>query len=175
MADSIQALTGERPVDDEPSLEGQKSPADYELPDDRGNRRISLTSSLRAMNDRQALVLCLLGEYRSNGPYHELMRSYHRWAVHFPEHFAPMHVISENAKKSGPYSEAVQHWLGAEKAAQKAGIPFVVLHDEDGLVGSAIDAPGSPHALVLNRNGEILFGGIFDDVDMWNVFERLLG
>jgi hypothetical protein len=176
IADGIEELTGERPVAaDESSLEGQEFPLDYDLPDDRGKRRISLASSLSAMNDRQLLVVCLLGDYRTNGPYFGLMRSYHRWAVHFPAHFAPMHVITENAKLGSSHSEAIEHWLGAEKAARQAGIPLFVLDDADGLVGGAIDPPGSPHALIVDRHGKVLFGGIFDEVDMWNCFAKVLG
>jgi hypothetical protein len=155
--------------------QGKSFPCSYTLPREGGRGAVSLAESLETLKSHQVLVVCLLGEYRVNGPYHDFMRRYTRFARQFDDFLPELHVISEKTKqrmtRTKESREWLDRWIGAEDKAQEARLPFVVLHDEAEEIGSALDSPGSPHILALDSRGVIVHDGDLDEIEIW----RLLG
>jgi hypothetical protein len=158
--------------------EGKSFPCAYALPREDGRGTVSLAASLKKIEAHQVLVMCLLGMYRVNGPYHEFLKRYIRLARHFADILPELHVISErrqkDARKTKEGREYLAAWIGMEDKAHEAGVPFVVLHDEAEEIGSAIDSPGSPHILALNSHGVVLHEGHMGDVDFWKLLAKLV-
>src|SRR5262249_33628087 len=119
----------------------------------------------------------LLGEYRVNGPYHDFIRRYTRFARHLNDFLPELHVISEKTKqrmtRTKESREWLDMWIGAEDKAQEARLPFVVLHDEAEEIGSALDSPGSPHILAIDSHGVIVHDGDLDEIEVWKVLGKI--
>lgn len=158
-------------------LENQPFPADYTFPYENGKGHINLAACLRELAREKLQVLCLLGSYRVNGPYIEFMTYFMRLVRHFPDHLAELHVVCESttaSKLANPdlkeeSRNAIRSFLMEEERLRKEGIPFVVLHDEEGTLRAAVGSRGSPHVLVLNCKGIVLHDGEFDDVKFWEL------
>lgn len=48
-------------------------------------------------------------------------------------------------------------------AAQKAGVPFAIYRDEGKALVAALDAKGTPHMYVFDKEGKLRYAGAFDD------------
>jgi hypothetical protein len=157
--------------------EGKPFPCSYTLPREDGRGTVSLAASLKKLKAHQLLVVCLLGDYRVNGPYNFFLKRYIRLARHFSDFLPDLHVISESTqqekRRTRESREALETWIGVEDRAQEAGVPFVVLHDEAEEIGEALESPGSPHILALDSRGVIVQDGDLEDVDIWKMLAKI--
>jgi hypothetical protein len=173
-AELLEQLTGQRPSSPRGATQNKAFPVDYQLPEEQGTKKVSFAETLRGMTEPQLLVLCLLGPYRTNGPYHDFLRSYCRLAVHFPDYLAPMHIVTEDCARKNHRPEFIENWLRAEKQARRAQVPFRVLDDRQGKVNAVIAAQSSPFILVVNARGKVVHEGLIDEVQWWDLLAATL-
>ena len=167
VADKIVELTGERPTESKP-WQGKTFPVNYQLDSLSGGEPVSLSSQLATLTEGQLLTVCLLATYRANGPYHEFVGHYQQWWTHFPQVVSELHVVTMTREASG----SAKLWLGGEKAALQAGAPLRVLYD-DGEVTANVGPDSSPFVLLLNREGLVVYEGVPDDAQFWDVLSQL--
>jgi hypothetical protein len=173
IADAIQEISGRLPSAQDP-WEGKPFPLAYELPEEKTGRVVDWAGQLRQMAPHQVFVICWLGPYRANGPYHEFMRHFRRLAVYFSNFLVGMHVITENLGQDASKREFTEQWIRGEKEARAAGAPFVVLQDAVGRLGAVLMPTGSPTLLVVDSRSTIVQkGGLLEDVDFWNVLAKV--
>ena len=93
IADALQASTGERPREDPPRWVGNVFPVDYALPRlEAGPGTVSLAEAASRLQAGQLLGVCLLANYRGNGPYNDFMARYRNYATYFGRYLAGLHV-----------------------------------------------------------------------------------
>ena len=171
-ADEIEKLTGERPPLRVPKWVGQRWPANYSLPMlEGGPGWVSLADTLPSMGDRKVMLVCLLGTYRSNGPYGEFLQ---RW-LNFGTWFAPflqgLHVITMEPKR---FQGGEWHYQ-LEETARNAACPFALLFDERGDAHVPLAPDRSPLIFALDRRGTIDYEGELESVDLWDTLATLHG
>jgi hypothetical protein len=174
IADQLERLTGKRPPLQRGAFLGKAFPIDYKLPEEEGAKKVSFSTTLRRMSEHQLWVVCLLGPYRANGPYHDFMRWYHRLAAHFSDFLAPLHIITEDTARKNFRPEFTKTWLRAENQARVGGIPFLVLDDHHGKVNAAVAPRESPHLFVVNAQGQVVHEGLLDEVSWWELLAAAL-
>jgi hypothetical protein len=164
---AIEKQTGARPAAAPPRFKGKRFPINYDLPllESAPPGRVSLFQTLTEMPPEKWLILCLLDGYRGNGPYNAFMLRYLGWGEHFAPFFHDLHVITEKHERPVQYPQ----YFRAEDQARKARLPFSLLHDERGLLSAAIEPSGSPHMLVLERSGTIVYEGEMESADLWGL------
>lgn len=175
IADEVLRVTGRRLPAVEPLLwTGRPFPYDYDLPVADGEG-VGTTASLRkvlaGLPPGGLLTLVMLGSYRANGPYSDLMRRWRTHAIALGSHLPALHVITSNPDREGHRPQ----WLRGEEAARDAGAPFALLFDTDDAVGKAVDAPGSPYALLVDAKGVVQGEGWLDGACVWDALARAHG
>ncbi len=144
-------------------------PIDYDFAPIGGGPRLRLGESLSSLASGQLLVVCALGRYRANGPYHDFVQRFFTYAAALPEVLRGLHVVTEEVEAS----EWAQGWLGGERAAVAAHLPIRVGYDPDGALVEALGSVGSPDILVLDGEGAILHRGCLTSLDWWTVVGAL--
>ena len=165
MAARIEKATGARPKPP-PSLWLQRRFPDYayrsfEVPEPR---TISLAEALQPMSNDQLQCVCLLANYRSNGPYADFLLRWRNYATYFPTFFAGLHVLTTRTERY-PYRE---YHYEREAEVRALGHPFHLLHEHDGGVVGTILPPGSPSIFLLDRTGTVVYQGELDAVEVWD-------
>lgn len=175
IADEVERVTGRRLPAEEPLLwVGRPFPCDYDLPVAEGEGA-GTTSSLRtvlaALPPGGLHAIVMLGSYRANGPYSDLMKRWRTHASAFGGLLPALHAITSNPDREGHRPQ----WLRGEEAARDAGAPFALLFDADDVVGRAVDARGSPYALLVDAKGTVQGEGWLDGACVWDAFARAQG
>ena len=124
-------------------------------------------SLLAAMAPHQLLCVCLLANYRSNGPYYDFLNRYHNFATYFAPYLAGLHVITAEPKR---YADRAAHYE-REAEVRALPLPFELLLEE-GEVVSALMPTGSPFILLLDRQGTIVYEGELEGVEWWDTLAR---
>ena len=167
-ADAIAEVTGVRPPLEKPRWVGQRFPVDYALPTIEGEKKtVALAPALQAMAEHQLLCVCVLANYRSNGPYYDLLNRYHNFATFFAPFLAGMHAITLEPKR---YPDRAAHYR-VEDEVRALPLPFEVLLEE-GEVTGALSPKGSPFVLLVDKRGTIVSEGALESVELWNALAR---
>ena len=146
---------------------GKKFPFNYVLPTESGDRHIALEDRLKDLTDREFLIVCALGSYRSNGPYDSFMQKFLILQTHFKQIFKQLDVITANKRQ--------RNWKYTERQAIEAGLPVTVLIDQDNEVFDATFETCSPSIFTLNHQGIIIYHGRYtSELDMWQVVNKTL-
>ena len=83
-----------------PRWTGRAFPVSYSLSTLEGDKKtVALRETLAAMAPHQLLCVCLLANYRSNGPYYDFLNRYHNYATYFAPYLAGLHVITAEPKR----------------------------------------------------------------------------
>jgi hypothetical protein len=173
-AHAIEKASGRRPPKPQPAWVGRRFPAqDYRLPllenEQRGTA--SLGDALGALGPGELHLVCLLDGYRGNGPYNGFMRRYHGIGKWFAPFVRGLHVVTEVPERP-PERD---HYFRSEDRARQLRLPFVVVYDEPGALTSAIEPPGSPHVLALDRQGVVQGEGELSGSQLWEALARAEG
>jgi hypothetical protein len=164
LARAIQRVTGVLPFKPQPRWLQRRFPGDYTLPLlEGGPGEVSLRATLQAMPREKLLIVCLLANYRGNGPYGDFMERYQNYARYFSEFLHALHVLTmeKERKADRPF------YYRAEDDARAAGHPVSVLLDPGDVTG-AVAPQGSPFVLVLDRTGTVVYEGELESPDLWD-------
>ncbi len=152
----------------DPPWLGRWFPRSYTLPllDDH-RRTASLEAALGALEPHQLHLVCVLGDYRTNGPYHWAMSTYKNLGRHFGQFLPSLHVLTGNKK---PRTETVEMWRRGESECVDCGHPVTLLFDESHEVGIALEAQFSPYFIAIDRDGVVKadFQGGLDPASVWD-------
>jgi hypothetical protein len=167
MASLIQKATGMRPAPPPARWLQRRFPLAYEYPtiDVKTPRSVALAAALATMSNDQLLAVCLLGSYRSNGPYADFLLRWWNYATYFAPFFAGLHVLTSRTQRHA--GRAAHHAREAEVRA--IGCPFHLLHERDEAVLRAVQPTRSPAVFLLDRTGMVVYEGLLDVVDVWDV------
>lgn len=127
----------------------------YEIWPDAGAG--SLADAVSPLKEGDYGLVCLMGDYRSNGPFvWDLCRllSLQRAGTHAPRF---VHVISEF--KGDPKSPYALHWASSETGLMEKGLKISVLLDHGGSLASARDIQSAPTWYVIDKDKKILGEG----------------
>lgn len=164
VARGVEKVTGEKPRPPAPEWVQRRFPVDYSLPRlDGGEGEVSLVSTLHSMPKDKLLIVCLLANYRGNGPYNDFMSRYHNYARYFSEHLHALHVITMEAERKADRA----HYYTSEDEARAARFPVSILL-EPGEVTDKVAPHGSPLVLLLDRSATVVFEGELDAVELWD-------
>ncbi len=170
IASTLRRLGGNPCETTSPGRVGMRFPIPYDLQVLGERRTISLVETLAGMHPHQLHVVCMMGPYRSNGPYHDALFGYQNLAQHLPEFVTGLHVLTS---KDGRPDRWTRGWLGQEQAVRDEGLPIDVLFDEDDEVIEAVGSTGAPDFLMLDCEGIIQLDGSFAE-GVWTALQRLL-
>ena len=171
IAATLEKQTGRRPAPPPSPWTGKRFPVEYNLPllesDPPGS--VALTGTLAAMSPEKVLLVCLLANYRGNGPYNSFMARYLAWAPHFAPFLHGLHVITEDPERSAerPY------YFRNEDLVRKAGLPLALLHDARGDLAAKVLPHGSPYILALDRSATVQYAGELESGDLWELLGRV--
>jgi len=164
LADALEKHTGSRPALEEPRWLGRPFPVTYRLPRlGAPGEAVDLARALAALGDRQVLGVCLLANYRGNGPYNEFMTRYHNFATWFAPFLRGLHVVTMEAERPAERP----HYFRAEDQVLADRLPLELLL-EDGGVTEAVGQTSSPSVVLLDRRRQVRSEGELDGVDLWN-------
>jgi hypothetical protein len=168
IADAMEKHTGTRPEKPRSRWLGRRFPVDYRLDQIGSPNAVGLTGTMALMAPHRILVVCLLANYRGNGPYNDFMLRYRSFATFFRPFVQGLHVITMERRRPPDREHC---WVG-EDAVRAANLPFTLL-EERGEVTTAVDSPGSPHILVLDRERKVLYEGQLSGLEFWRVIAAL--
>jgi tetratricopeptide (TPR) repeat protein len=173
IAAALEKQTGERPAPPPPRWVGQRFPVDYHLPalDTAQPVTVKLSDRLAAMPEEKRLIVCVLDGYRGNGPYNAFMARYLGWAAHFAPYLYGLDAITEIRDRPAKRD----HYFRYEDQVRAARLPFALLLDASGAVAAAIEPHGSPHILVLDRQGIVRYEGEMESADLWALLSSTAG
>ena len=101
------------------------------------------------------MLVCLLGTYRSNGPYGEFLQRWLNFATWFVPFLQGLHVITMEPKR---FQGGEWHYQ-LEETARNAACPFALLFDERGDAHVPLAPDRSPLIFALDRRGTIHYEG----------------
>ncbi len=164
VARGVEKVTGEKPRLPAPEWVQRRFPVDYSLPRlDGGAGEVSLAATLHAMPKDKLLIVCLLANYRGNGPYNDFMNRFHNYASYFTQYVHALHVITMEAERNAERA----HYYQAEDDARAARFAVSILL-EPGNVVEAVMPHGSPFVMLLDRGGTVVYEGELDAVELWD-------
>jgi hypothetical protein len=162
VADLVEKHIGARPPLEDPLWRGKVFP-DYTLPRlESDGPPLALAGALGALQDGQFFAVCLLANYRGNGPYNEFMLRYCNFATWFAPFLKGLHVITMETDR--PAERA--YFFTGEDAVKGARLPLEMLL-EDGELSARVEQRGSPFVVLLDRGGMVRYEGELDSVAMW--------
>ena len=173
IASALEKYKGSRPVPPPSPWNGKRFPVDYELPllESATPGTLSLSRTLAGMPPEKLLLVCLLVNYRTNGPYNTLMARYLAWAPHFAPFLHALHVITEVAERPADMAP----YFRSEDSVREARLPFALLLDGDGTLGATVRPHGSPYVLALDRAATVQYAGEIESADLWELLGRVAG
>ena len=170
-ADVIAEITGVRPPMKTPRWAGKPFPVQYTLPTLEGEKKtVGLAQALQGMQRGKLLVVCLLANYRSNGPYYELLNRLHNYATYFAPFLEGVHVLTTEAAR---YPHRAYHYE-REDELRALPLPFEVMLEEGDVVGT-IEPAGSPFVLLVDQQGTIRYEGWLESVEWWDTLAAVAG
>ena len=69
--------------------------------------------------------------------------------------FPAIHVVTSHVAGM-PHHDG---WMQGERACRAAGVPVTVLHDPNEVVPQALASTGSPHNVIVDRGGRVVYEG----------------
>ncbi len=132
----------------------------YEFWPDAGT--CALDAAVAGLGDGEYGLVCLMGDYRSNGPFIDdlsrLLSLQRTGGAHAPKF---THIISEF--KGDPKTPHALHWASNETVLQKLGLQISVALDHNGTLAIARNITGAPTWYVVDRNKMIHGQGMLND------------
>lgn len=161
--DRIGHWLGLAPEDGEDPWVGQTFPVNYTLPLlETPSENHQLEAALIHQDRHQLMIICLLGSYRSNGPYEDFMQVFLGLQRHFGKIFAGIQVITA--------AEYNFDWLDSEHLATSKGLPIAILHDEADRVSESMGITSSPEVFLVDKQMKIIcHSRLTEEVEMWNL------
>jgi len=143
--------------------EGEIFPVNYTLPAiDNPGQSEQLEACTLHQDRHQLMIICLLGSYRSNGPYEYFMQAFLSLQRHFGKIFSGLHVVTA--------SEHNHNWLDSENRALDNGLPVSVLYDEGNRVADTLHISSSPNVFFVDKHRRIICHDILtSEVDIWDL------
>jgi hypothetical protein len=163
--DALQRLTGQRPPKNLQQLVGRPFPVNYVV-SRNGQQEVRLRDCCAKLKSGELLLVCLLGNYRGNGPYSSFMDTYIRIASGFGDFVKGLHVLSESYAQTMP--SQYSHYLDGERRVIAAGLPFLLLDDPKATIGDACKATCSPFVVALDRRGIVRGEHVRGGLAIWN-------
>lgn len=142
---------------------------DYDLFQPDGRKGAKLQRTLENMDDSQILLIALLGGFRGNEAYNQLMMRYMNFAAHFPDFVVGLHAATTVKDRT---SDHRPEWFTGEDLALAAGLPFLVLEDYRAFVQREAKPVRIPTIYAVNRDGIVLHEGDCTSADLWNALGR---
>ncbi len=127
-----------------------------------------LSAVCNGMDASELLVICMMGGYRGNDDYDAFMRRYTTIAAFFNPFYVGLHVVTTATKRDMDHPE---HYIG-EDLARTAGVSLLVLHDYRAFVQRAVKPKKVPTIYVINKHGQCVHEGSFDEIDVWEAIDR---
>jgi tetratricopeptide (TPR) repeat protein len=144
---------------------GRGFPCDYLLTRLEGEGpAVSYSGTLGRLKPGEMLALCLLSNYRGNGPYCDFMRRYINYDRYFRHYLPELHVVAGKPEREADRP----HWYRSEDRAKALRVPFSVLHDRDLSVAQAVESPTSPRIFLVDRQGMVRHEGELEPADLWD-------
>jgi hypothetical protein len=169
LADAVEKHAGTRPPLEDPRWLGREFPARYRLPRlEARDQLVGLDLALAAIGEGEVLGVCLLANYRGNGPYDDFMRRYHNYATWFSRFFRGLHVLTVEPER---YPDRPQYFRG-EDQVRADRLPLELLL-EDGLVTAAVQQTTSPFVVLLDRQRRVRYEGELASIDLWNTMAAM--
>jgi hypothetical protein len=120
------------------------------------------------IGEGEVLGVCLLANYRGNGPYNDFMWRYHNSATWFPRFLRGLHVLTLEPER---HPDRPQYFHG-EDQVRADGLPLEMLL-EDGHVTAAVQQTTSPLVVLLDRHRRVRYEGDLGSVDLWNTLASM--
>lgn len=133
---------------------------------------VKLGDELAKLRTDQVAIVILLGDYRSNGPYHQLVENLGHLYPVIGKRVPVVHVVtSEVELRDRSFNEL---WCEGEAYARSRGVPIRVVTDAQDMVGGALGLTKSPVMFILARDGSILSEGSgSSDEPYWEAFAEV--
>lgn len=171
LAEAVEKHTGRRPALEDPRWLGREFPVAYRLPRlESPGEEVALRPALDALGEGELLGVCLLANYRGNGPYDDLMLRYHNFATWFSRYVRGFHVLTMEKER---YPDRPQYFRGEDRV-RADGLPLELVLEDGGVTG-AVGQTTSPFVLVLDREGRVRHEGDLGAVDLWNTLAAIDG
>ena len=168
---------GGTPPEPERGWTGRRFPSNYRLPVlHQAGASASLDGALERLERHQLHLVCVLGYYRVNGPYSELMELLGNVFQHMGTFFPSLHVITSNPDKKRPRKDFQELFLEAERRFTEAKLPLTVLFDATDAVPRALNSEGSPHLVAVDSRGIVKadFAGSAGGPEVWTTLHAHL-
>ena len=123
------------------------------------------------------VLVILMGDYRSNGPYSCLMKHWVRWWQAYREFgLKECHILTTSSDAAHP-SHFPAGWEEGELAARASGAPTALLFDEAGAIQYLANdflggISGNPCSVLL-RGRRVLLNGVTSDLDDVSILNAL--
>ncbi len=161
----IEQLTGER-RNPTPWL-AQKFP-DYNIEVYGGREEVRLTDTLDSLDGSQLLAVVMLGGFRGNAEYNELMSRWLAYVTWFADFLPEVHVITTRPERETDRPE----FYAAEDAAKRAGVKIHVLNDSNAWVQRKVKISRVPTVFLVNKWGYVAHEGLVQPPAMWDALRR---
>ncbi len=160
--DLAERLTGAPP----PPWVGRHFPIDYELLTLHASQPVTLARALADLDDHQLLMVCLLAEAPAGGSYETFLANHARYVTTLRETFQ-LHVVAPDM------TTQQRDRLQRESAAAARGAPFILLHDAEHTVASALGVDFGMNVLAVDKRGVIRGDDVQGEVALWNALFEL--
>lgn len=126
---------------------------------------VSLQESVSRLTPGQFILVTVMSNYRTNGPYVEGFQRAHTPLAALKDIFPEVHIITSwDASRSRDLPYAIM-----EEKMRKSGIAVSVLFDEDDSFSEELSLTSSPTNFVINHKGEIVSTGwLGGDAVLWD-------
>lgn len=161
----IEQLTGER-RNPTPWL-AQKFP-EYNIEVYGGREEVRLADALHHLDGSQLLAVVMLGGFRGNAEYNELMSRWLAYVTYFADFLPEVHVITTRPERE---TDKPAYYV-AEDAALRAGVKIHVLNDTAAWVQRKVKITRVPTVFLVNKWGYVAHEGLVTAPAMWDALRR---
>ncbi len=164
-ADMLEDLTGQKPQYQAYQPEHFYEAYDFPAHDPQDLKLttvkppVSYEAARKDLKEGEFLLVILLGLYRANGFYSQVMTLLTQLYPLIGGHFPAIHVITAY-DESSPLK---LHWLEGETFALECGLPIEILFDEDNEICTELEVNASPHGMIIDSTGSIIHRSALDE------------
>lgn len=127
--------------------------------------RISLESAVKTLSAGEFILVCVMGSYRTNGPYVQGFERAHIPLARLNTRFKEVHILTSWNKVT---SRDLPHWPAMEPKLQKSGVSVSLLFDEEDTLSQQLNLISAPTNLVVDHTGTVVATGwLGDDEVLW--------
>ncbi|MGH1349402.1 MAG: hypothetical protein ACRBBN_01155 [Methyloligellaceae bacterium] len=134
-------------------------------------RLVSMNAALSKLKDDQFLIMISLASCRWNEYYSKAMYCIGMMHPFLSYHFPRVHIVTAHEPDNVHYAT---WWSAGEEYAFRQGVKMQLLYDPEYLVPDLLESDESPVGIVINKQGEIVYKGAFQDEEcFWNAIASL--